>query len=292
MVEMTFLLGQVINGLVHGMILFLVASGLSITFGIQGLINFAHGAFYMLGAVVAVLVAAYVSNFFLVLVIAAVAVGFLGVIFERLLLSHLYDRDPIYQLLLTFGASLVIVNGTRLIVGSAPKRLSSPEILSGFVEFGPIFVTQYRLFVFGLGFVIAVVTYLFLEKTKTGTVVQASARDPEMLRILGYDTWKIVVGIFFFGTVLAAVGGIAVAPMQSVRPEMGIEILLVAFIIVIVGGMGTFAGAFYAALLIGVIMSVTTIWWSAGSQIMAFVVLIAVLLFKPEGFFGEEGVLE
>lgn len=292
MVSIDLLLSQAVSGLVTGMIYFLIAVGLTMIFGIMGVLNFAHGALYMLGGILTVVLLGYVANFLVAMFAAAILVAIFGALFERSLLRPLYDRDPVYQLLLTFGASLVLINAAQYLWGTEAELLSPPAYLSGLSILGPVALPHYRVFIIALGLAIAALLYVVLERTRFGILIRAATRDSAMVRVLGHDTRLIFVAVFAVGSGLAALGGAAIGPLTGVYPSMGIENLIPAFVVVIVGGLGSITGTFFAAILIGEVMALTSVFWSEGSQIMMFVLLIAVLLVKPEGLFGEEGVIE
>jgi branched-chain amino acid transport system permease protein len=274
------------------MIYFLIAVGLTMIFGIMGVLNFAHGALYMLGGILTVVLIGFVANFFVGMLIAAVLVAVFGALFERTLLRPLYDRDPIYQLLLTFGASLVLINAAQYLWGTEAELLSPPNSLTGISFFGPVALPHYRVFIIALGLAIAALLYLALERTRFGILIRAATRDSAMVRVLGHDSRLIFIVVFAIGSGLAALGGASIGPLTGVYPSMGIEILIPAFVVVIIGGLGSIMGTFFASILIGEVIALTSVFWSEGSQIMMFTLLIVVLLLKPEGLFGEEGVVE
>lgn len=292
MVDTGFLITQLVSGLVTGMIYFTIAVGLSMIFGIMGVLNFAHGAFYMLGAILAVSMFSIIPNFFVVLVIGTIAVAIFGAITERTLIRQLYDRDPIYQLLLTFGISLVMINAAQRWWGTVPELLSPPQSFSGLLEVGPIILPHYRLFIIAFGLLTAVLLWFMLEKTRFGILVRAATRDDTMVAVLGHNTNVIFTSVFALGAGLAAAGGILIGPLTGIYPSMGMEVLITAFVVVIVGGLGSLTGTFIAAILIGEIMALTSIWWPAGTNIAMFTLMIAVLLLKPEGLLGKSGVVE
>jgi branched-chain amino acid transport system permease protein len=246
----------------------------------------------MLGGVLTVVLIGLVTNFMVAMLVAAVIVAIFGAVVERTLIRPLYDRDPIYQLLLTFGLSLVLINATQYLWGTEAELLRPPEALSGILLYGPLALTHYRLFIIGMGLLIALGLWVMLERTRFGILVRAATRDSSMVQVLGHDTRIIFVGVFAIGSGLAAIGGAVIGPLTGVYPSMGIEILIPAFVVVIVGGLGSIGGTFIAAIIIGELMAITSIWWTEGTQIMMFGLLIAVLLVNPEGLLGEEGVVE
>lgn len=292
MVDTGFLIAQLVSGLVTGMIYFTIAVGLSMIFGIMGVLNFAHGAFYMLGAILAVTMFSVIPNFYVVLVVGTIAVAIFGAITERTLIRQLYDREPIYQLLLTFGISLVLINAAQRWWGTVPELLSPPQSFSGLLEVGPIILPHYRLFIIAFGILTAVLLWFMLEKTRFGILVRAATRDDTMVQVLGHNTNVLFTSVFALGAGLAAAGGILIGPLTGIYPSMGMEVLITSFVVVIIGGLGSLAGTFIAAILIGEIMALTSIWWPAGTNIAMFTLMIAVLLLKPEGLLGESGVVE
>src|SRR5213076_2875843 len=252
MAELTLatLAAQVFTGLVLGMILVLLAIGLSLIFGLMTVVNFAHGSLYMLGAYLGYLLIGYTKSFWLALVVAPLLVGAFGLGIERFLVRRLYGRSIDDPLLLTFGLSLVMVETVRLIWGKIGLTLDPPRELAGAVNLGFTYFPLYRLFVIGVTIVVLVALFLFLEKTNVGLIIRAGSRDPLMVKALGFD----------IGTALAGLAGILAGPMRGVYAEMGVTIIIESFVVVVVGGMGSLVGAIVAGIAIGEVVSLTTLF--------------------------------
>jgi branched-chain amino acid transport system permease protein len=291
-VSATALAAQVFTGLVLGGIFVLLATGLSLIFGLMTVVNFAHGSLYMLGAYLGFFLLGLTRNFWLSLVIAPVMVFVLGLVIERLLVRPLYGRSVDDPLLLTFGLSLVMVEGVRIVWGKIGLTLDPPRALAGAVDLGFMTFPRYRLFVIVITVIVLVALWLFLERTNVGLIIRAGSRDPLMVRALGLDLGRVWLLVFGIGAGLAGLAGILAAPMRPVYPEMGITMVIESFVVVVVGGMGSLLGAVVAGILIGEVVSLTTLFAPKLSEIMVFVVMAVVLLVRPSGLFGEAGLLE
>jgi branched-chain amino acid transport system permease protein len=277
---------QVLTGLALGCIFVLVATGLTLIFGMLNVVNFAHGAFYAAGAYVGVFAYGYTGNFWISLVIVPVVMAAFGMLTERFLLRPLYGRDMSYPLLLTFGLGYVIVELIRIVFGVDGLPFSAPAALKGSMFLGDISFPRYRLFVMGFTAVMLVSLWLFIEKTPFGLIVRAGARDAEIVKVLGIDTSKVWLLIFALGTAIAGVAGFLAAPMRGVIPEMGVTVLIEAFVITVIGGMGSLPGAVIAGLLMGVIVSITSYFAADFSNIVMFAIMAIVLLVRPQGLLG------
>ena len=282
---------QLFTGVALGALYVLLAVGLSLIFGMLTVVNFAHGAFYMLGAYVGMWLLMHGVNFWLALALAPLAVGLLGLAVERTLIRPLYGRGVDYPLLLTFGLSYIIVEGVRVVFGNTGYPVDTPEILQGAVNIGVGYFPLYRLFVIAATAVILLALWLFLERTSFGLIVRAGARDPQIVRILGVDVARVWLIVFGLGTALAALAGVLAAPLQGVIPEMGGPILAEAFVVTVVGGMGSLVGAVLAGLLVGVVVSMTSLFAPEMSRVAIFALMAVVLLIKPQGFFGRAGLM-
>lgn len=282
----TLLASQLMNGLVLGFLYVLIAVGMSIIFGMLGLVNFAHGAFFALGAYLALSLRPYLG-FGGALVIAPVLVGLISLIVERTLLRPLYDKEPLLSLLLTFGLALFIQEFIRTVWGAMGHPFDTPESLSGFLHIGPVFVTQYRLAVLVATIVILVATWLFLEKTPYGRIVRAGSRDPDMVSMLGINLKRVFMFIFGLGCLLAGAAGVLAAPLWSVVPSMAEQAIMPAFVVVVIGGLGSLRGAVVAGLMVGVAVALTIQFWPVASTSVMYVLMIIVLLLFPRGLFGE-----
>ena len=282
---------QLFTGVALGALYVLLAVGLSLIFGMLTVVNFAHGAFYMLGAYVGMWLLMHGVNFWLALALAPLAVGLLGLAVERTLIRPLYGRGIDYPLLLTFGLSYIIVEGVRVVFGNTGYPVDTPELLQGAVNIGVGYFPLYRLFVIAATAVILLALWLFLERTSFGLIVRAGARDPQIVRILGVDVARVWLIVFGLGTALAALAGVLAAPLQGVIPEMGGPILAEAFVVTVVGGMGSLVGAVLAGLLVGVVVSMTSLFAPEMSRVAIFALMAVVLLIKPQGFFGRAGLM-
>ena len=286
------LAAQVFTGLVLGMIFVLLAIGLSLIFGLLTVVNFAHGSLYMLGAYFGVFVFGVTRNFWLSLIIAPLMVGTVGLLIERFLIRRLYGRSPDDPLLLTFGLSLIIVEGVRIIWGKIGLTIDPPKALGTAVNLGFMNFPAYRLFVIAVTVAVLVAIWLFLERTNVGLIIRAGSRDPLMVRALGIDLSRIWLLVFGIGTGLAGLAGILAGPMRGVYAEMGVTMVIESFVVIVVGGMGSLVGAVVAGLLMGQVVGLTTYFAPALAEIMVFVAMAVVLLVRPSGLFGEAGLLD
>jgi branched-chain amino acid transport system permease protein len=282
---------QLFTGLALGAVYVLLAIGLSLIFGMLTVVNFAHGAFYMLGAYVGVYLLALGGNFWLCLVAVPIIVGTIGLVIERFLIRPLYGRGIDYPLLLTFGLSYVIVELVRIAFGKAGYPFDTPELLQGAVDIGIGYFPLYRLFVIAAAGVVLLGLWLFLERTSFGLIIRAGARDPQIVRVLGVDVARVWLVVFGIGTGIAALAGLLAAPLQGVIPEMGGPILVEAFVVTVVGGMGSLLGAVLAGLLVGVVVSLSSLFVPEMAKVSIFALMAIVLLIRPQGFFGRAGLM-
>ena len=282
---------QLFTGVALGALYVLLAVGLSLIFGMLTVVNFAHGAFYMLGAYVGLWLLMHGVNFWVALVLAPLAVGGFGLAIERTLIRPLYGRGLDYPLLLTFGLSYVIVELVRIWFGNTGYPVDTPDLLQGAVNIGAGYFPLYRLFVIAATAVILLALWLFLERTSFGLIVRAGARDPQIVRILGVNVARVWLIVFGLGAGLAGLAGVLAAPLQGVIPEMGDPILAEAFVVTVVGGMGSLMGAVVAGLLVGVVVSMTSLFAPEMSRVAIFALMAVVLLIRPQGFFGRAGLM-
>lgn len=282
---------QLFAGLALGAIYVLFAIGLSLIFGMLTVVNFAHGAFFMVGAYVGLFVLMLGGNFWLALVVVPLVVGAIGLIVERFLVRPLYGRGIDYPLLLTFGLSYIMVELVRIAFGKTGYPFDTPELLQGAVNIGIGYFPLYRLFVFGAAAAVLLALWLFLEKTSFGLIVRAGARDPQIVRVLGVDVSRVWLVVFGIGTAIAGLAGVLAAPLQGVIPEMGSTILAEAFVVTVVGGMGSIGGAVIAGLLVGVVVSMTSLFAPEMAKVSIFALMAIVLLIRPQGFFGRAGLM-
>ncbi len=277
----------VLNGLTMGMVLVLVAGGLSIIFGMLDVLNFAHGSLYMLGGYLGYTLSIATGSFWLALLLAPVGVAIVGFFIEFFTLRPLYGRPPLHHLLLTFGISLIAQNGVKFIWGNDIYSVATPESLTGIVEFLGIAYPTYRLFILLFSIGIAILMWLLITKTRYGIVVRAGTEDIETLEAHGIDTRKVFTGVFILGSALAAIAGAAVAPMRTVYPQMGIDIIIDAFVVVIIGGLGSIRGTVIGALILGQAIQMGAVLLTGFADAAIYIVMAGILLFKPSGLVAE-----
>ncbi len=284
--QLLFLLEQVVNGLVLGGYYLLIALGLSLIFSVGGVVNLAHGAFYALGAYASLEIAKHLG-FGAAVVISPVAVALLGVLFERFILRRFYTADPILSLLVTFGLALVAEQAIRMIWGAAPLPASMPQALKGSVVLGDFLFSRYRLLLLAIVALVLAGIWLLLNKTSFGRVVRAGIQRPDMVAALGIRLQPYMTAVVMLGVGMAALAGALFAPIALVHPAMGAEIITVAFVVVVIGGLGSFWGVVLAALLVGVVRGVTIHFLPAAGEASMYVLMFLVLLFRPRGLLGE-----
>jgi branched-chain amino acid transport system permease protein len=280
------LIPQLLHGLVWGMVIALIALGLTIVFGILDVVNFAHGELYMLGAFFGYSVVFVIPNFWAALLLATVAVGLLGIIIEVSMFRPLYGREPIFHLLLTFGLGMILREVARLVWGGLTRSIDPP--VTGAVQFLGMVYPTYRLLVLGIAIVILIAVFYGFSRTETGAIIRAASHDKEMARALGINVTKIYTLVFSLGAALAALAGVLMSPIFLVYPTMGMDAILRAFIVVIVGGMGSVVGAVVAAIVIGEVESLFSLWISpTWAETLVFGVLIVSMVLRPGGLFGQ-----
>ena len=284
--QLIFFTEQVVNGLLVGGYYLLIALGLSLIFSLGGVVNLAHGAFYALGAYGAVVLTEYVG-FAGALVLSPVLVGLLGVVFERVLLRRFYHSDPILGLLLTFGLAMVAEQVIRMTFGATPLQYSIPAAFKGQLILGDFIYSRYRLLMLSVVVVVLIGIWLLLNKTAFGRVVRAGTQRPDMVAVLGIRLTHYMTAVVVLGVSLAALAGVLLAPLAGVHPSMGAEIMTAAFVVVVIGGLGSFWGVVLAALLIGVVRGITTYFYPPASEASMYVLMILVLLLRPRGLLGE-----
>jgi branched-chain amino acid transport system permease protein len=279
------IISQVVNGLVLGFLYVLIAIGLSIIFGMLGVVNFAHGVFFALGAYFALTLQDNIGPWAIVL--APFGVGVLGMLIETTLMRPLYGKDPLLGLFMTFGIALFTEELIRTIWGAAGRPFNPPSFLSGFIIWGPILVTKYRLFVLILTIVILAALWLFLHGTRYGRIIRAGSRDPEMVSMLGINLRGVFTAVFGLGTAVAGIAGVLAAPLWSVVPSMSEAAIMPAFVVVTIGGLGSFGGAVISGLLVGISVALSIQFWPAASTAVMYALMIVVLLIRPRGLLGE-----
>lgn len=280
------ILSQAVNGLVLGFLYVLIAVGLSIIFGLLGIVNFAHGAFFALGAYVALVLAREFGWWAALL--APFVTGALGMLVEIVLIRHLYGKEPLLGLILTFALALLFEAVLRMIFGGAPLPFSAPRFLSGFVEYGPILLTKYRMFVLLVTVAALVAFWAFLTYTPFGRIIRAGSRDAEMVGLLGINLPVVFSFVFGIGCLLAGLAGLLAAPLWTVTPTMAASAIMPAFVIVTIGGLGSYAGAIVAGLLVGVTIAMTIQFQPEWAGAAMYVLMAAILLVRPRGLFGEK----
>jgi branched-subunit amino acid ABC-type transport system permease component len=285
------LLPQLLHGLVFGAALGLLALGLTVIFGLLGVMNFAHGELFMLGAYAGVGVIAATGSFWTALLAAPVLVGLVAAVTEVTTLRPVYHREPLYGLILTFGLALVFREGVRQLWGGDMRRILPP--FPGSTPLLGMTYPDYRLFLLAASAVVLLAIWLFFTRTRAGIIVRAAVQDAEMLDGLGVNVRRVFTLTFAASGALAALAGLLLAPVFTVYPQMGVEMILLAFIVVILGGMGSLGGSVAAAFIIGVAQSLFSLWMNPQRVAIAiFGIMIVVLIVRPRGLFGREGVLE
>ena len=290
-ITLNLLLMQIVTGIALGAVYVLVALGLSLIFGMLTVVNFAHGSFFMVGAYMGVWLFAQTGNFWVCLVLVPLGVGGIGLLTERFLVRPLYGRGIDYPLLLTFGLSYIFVEVVRMIFGLNGIPFSTPQGLTGTVNLGIGHFPLYRLFLIGATVVIVGALWLFIEKTSYGLIIRAGAREPEIVRVLGIDISRVWLIVFGIGTGIAGLSGVLAAPLQAVTPEMGIPLLADAFVVTVVGGMGSLTGAVVAGVLVGIVVSLTSLVSPEAGRVSIFILMAVVLLVRPQGLFGRAGLM-
>lgn len=282
---------QVLNGLSSGMIFFIVASGLSLIFGVMRVINFAHGSLYMLGAFVATAVGAWLAQqnvgFFGAVLIAPLVVAFVGVVLEFTLFKRIYNKEHLLQLLLTYGLTLIIADVVRVIWGGDILRLALPDFLAGATRIMGRRVANYNLALLAIGPAIAFGLWFLLQRTRWGRIIRASVANPEIVSALGINTQWVFTGVFALGCWLAGLGGTLIAARASVSLGMDVEIIVQAFAVVVIGGLGSFTGALVGSVIIGVTVAIGTLYAPSTAQIIPFAIMALVLILRPWGLFGK-----
>jgi branched-chain amino acid transport system permease protein len=303
----TLFIIQILNGLQFGVLLFLIAAGLTLVFGVMDFINLAHGVQYMLGAYLAVMFYTMTGSFLAALVLALAAALVFGLLLEFTVFRHLYERDHLEQVIATFGIILFLNQGVKLVWGAAPLSLPIPELLSGTVTISPgILYPVWRLAIIGSGLAVALLLYLLVSKTRVGMLVRAGATHARIVSALGVDIRRLFMIVFGFGTMLAAFAGVMIAPILSVEPGMGDSVLILAFVVIVNGGIGSMRGAFIAALLIGLVDTLGRSFsidilrlimppspartvGPAIASMLIYVLMALVLYFRPAGLFPARG---
>jgi branched-chain amino acid transport system permease protein len=280
---------QAFNGLVLGALLALIASGLTIIYGTLGVLNLAHGAMFMVGGYAGVVVYQYTGSYLAAVAGGALFVLALGLLMERVVIHHFYDRPPEDQILVTFGLGIVYVEIVRLIFGSLSQSMSPPSWAAGITSLGFMIYPTYRLAVVGIVVVALIALYVVLYRSKLGMIVRAGIEDAVMVDSLGIDVHRVFMIVFGIGAMAAGFAGIVNVPIAPITPDVGDAILVETFVVVVIGGVGSFTGAVLGGLIAGEILSLTSMIDPAYSQVMLFLVMTLVLVVRPRGLLGEQG---
>lgn len=288
-VSLHLLEAQALNGLALGAILALVALGLTIVFGLLGFVNFAHGALFMVGAYTGWLVYSNTNNFWLALPAALVMTFVFGIVIERLLIRMYYRRPPEDQILVTYGLAIILVEIARAIFTGQTKLLTTPSWAAGIVQIAGVFYPQYRVAVMLIAAVALLIVYLVLFRTRIGLIVRAGIDDAIIVNILGINVNRTFLLVFALGAAIAGLSGIVDAPLIAVNPDMGTDILVQCFVVVVIGGVGSFFGAILGGIVAGEIVSLTTAFSPDYASVMLYVAMAIVLIARPQGLLGVEG---
>jgi branched-subunit amino acid ABC-type transport system permease component len=284
----TLIAGQLLDALALAGLLFLVSAGLSLVFGILRVVNFAHGVFYMLGAYFGYTVVAASGQFWLALIVVPPVVGLVGALLEASTLRFIYRRPDSYQLLLTFGLALILEEAIRMVYGPTAKGVEPPGFLQGPIEMLGLLYPSYRLFLIALSGVVALAVWAFLQRTRAGLVIRAVAQNSEMADCLGADVRRVRTLVFGLACALAGLGGVAAAPMTTAYLGMGIGVIVEAFMVVVIGGLGSIVGSVAGSLIVGAAQTWGAFYLPETAMVIIYAVMAALLIFRPWGLFGEE----
>jgi branched-chain amino acid transport system permease protein len=288
-IPIVVILGQLMLGVVNGAFYALLSLGLAVIFGMLGVVNFAHGAFYALGATAIVVALQTLGiNYWACLVLVPIVVGVVGMIFERTLLKQIYRLEPLYGLLLTFGAALVIEGLLQSTFGSSGFSYPVPDQLQGVFNLGFMILPKYRAWVIGFSFVICLTTWYLIEKTKLGATLRAATENPRLLQAFGVNVPLLITLTYGAGVALSALAGCLAAPVILVTPQMGSTLVTVVFAVVVIGGMGSVLGAIVSGFLLGIVEGLTKVVYPEASNIVVFFIMALVLILRPAGLFGKE----
>ena len=288
-VSLPGLMSQLLLGLVNGSFYAILSLGLAVIFGLLNVINFAHGALFMLGAMCTWMAMSYFGiNYWVMLILSPVLVGILGVLIERFLLRWIYKLDHLYGLLLTLGLSLLIEGVFRSVYGVSGLGYDTPELLEGATNLGFMILPNYRAWVVVASIVVCVATWFVIEKTRIGAYLRAGTENPRLVEAFGINVPVMVTLTYAFGAALAAFAGVLAAPVYQVTPLMGQNLIIVVFAVVVIGGMGSIMGSILTGLGLGVIEGLTKVFWPEASSTVVFFIMVIVLLIRPAGLFGKE----
>ncbi|MCV0440437.1 MAG: branched-chain amino acid ABC transporter permease [Hydrogenophaga sp.] len=287
--NLSVLLSQLFLGLVNGSFYAILSLGLAVIFGLLNIINFAHGALFMLGAVLTWMAMDYLGiNYWIMLIAAPVVVGVFGILVERLFLRRLYKLDHLYGLLLTLGLTLLIEGAFRSVYGVSGLNYDTPELLQGSTDLGFMFLPDYRAWVVVVSLLVCTVTWYVIEKTRLGAYLRAGTENPRMVEAFGINVPLMITLTYAFGAGLAAFAGVLSAPIYQVSPLMGQNLIIVVFAVVVIGGMGSIMGSILTGLGLGLVEGLTKVFYPQASSTVVFVIMVIVLLIRPAGLFGKE----
>lgn len=288
-IPVAVILGQLMLGLVNGSYYALLSLGLAVIFGLMGIVNFAHGAFYALGAFAALLLLQYWQvNYWFALLLSPLLIGAIGIVIERLFLRHLYKLDPLYGLLLTFGLALVVQGLLHQLIGASGQTYPVPAALTGAFNLGFMILPIYRAWVILVSVVVCFGTWFVIERTRLGATLRAARENASLLQAFGVNVPVLVVATFGAGVALAALAGVLSAPIILVNSEMGSSLVVVVFAVVVIGGMGSILGSIVSGLILGMVEGLTKVIYPEASNVIVFVIMALVLILRPAGLFGKE----
>lgn len=284
-IELIFIFEQILNGLLVGVNYLLIALGLSLIFSLGGIVNLAHGGFYAIGAYLVVLLADHIG--YSAFIAAPLVVAVIGIVIERLLFRPFYKADPALGLLLTFGLAMVIEQSLRMIFGATPRPFSIPDFLRGQILVGDFIYSRYRFAILLVAVAAVAGLWFLLQRTPFGRIVRAGVQSPDMVGALGISLQPYLTAVVALGVGLAGLAGVMMAPITGVHPAMGAEVLIAAFVVVVIGGLGSFWGVIVAAILVGVIRGLTVYFYPPAAEASMYLLMFLVLLLRPRGLFGE-----
>ena len=290
MISFAEVVSQLMNGLVLGLLYALIALGFMLILGVMGVINFSHGILFAWGAYFAFTLRPIIG-FWPALLISPILVGIMGLILE-FAVRRSYGKDPLFGLLLTFGAAMALEEIIRIIWGSIGYTIAAPKFVAGPIHFGFMPYSKYRLFLAGLAILLIFLVWLFLEKTPYGAIIKAGAFDSEMVMALGIDLRRLRTLVFGLGSALAGIAGVIAAPIWSIKPTMGVDAIMPAFVVVVIGGVGSFWGSILGGLVVGIGTSISVMFMPRTSQIIMYVLMTIIILIRPRGIMGEKSILE
>jgi branched-chain amino acid transport system permease protein len=286
--DLSLLLTNLLYGITIGSALILIASGLSLTFGVMGVLNFAHGGLCMLGAYFGYTLVQITGNFWLAMILAPLIVAAIGILMESFTIRPLYGLNPLYQLLLTVGLAMIIANAVLLFWGGEQHSISLPGYFKGYLNFFGVFYPRFRLFVLFFSAAVALVLWIIIRRSKWGIVIRAGMHDLETVNAFGINIYRVFTIVFAAGAGLAALAGVIIGSMRVINPEMDFELLTSALLVVVIGGMGSFRGAVVGSLLLGITEAFGAQFFTGAAKFSVWVLMVVVLLFRPEGLFKED----